>query len=269
MHLSGSLIFLLMACFDKVGRGGLRPFFDWVAESCESSSLWKTQSTQIGVTPNLLVGLEYFIQIIPLIEPKVYLLGAVHQKPILAYSDAEWTALHPPFLPRRGLGGCILKENDYYACSIDTPLNVLFNLAPRNTQIIPLELIAAAGLLYTYKHIVGGKDLVFFIDNQSVCGALTKGTSKSRDLQFLTTAWHVMCQHLHCRVWIEWVPSAANPADILSRQHCSEPEITEQVQGVNEYCEMILPAWSDMGVYDTLDKIIASLRSPPGNPSGI
>ena len=32
LNLAGSSIFLLYSCFDKIARGGLRPFYDWVTE---------------------------------------------------------------------------------------------------------------------------------------------------------------------------------------------------------------------------------------------
>ena len=115
----------------------------------------------------------------------------------------------------------------YMACSANTPMEVVNNLAPRNTQIIPLELLAAAGLMHTFGDRLRGKDLIYFIDNQSVCACLTKGASKSRDIQHLSTAWRSMCHDLGCRVWIEWVPSKSNPADILSRHHKSEENIVK------------------------------------------
>ena len=65
--------------------------------------------------------------------------------------------------------------------------------ATRKTQIIPLELPAATGTLLTFQTDVYGKDVILFIDNQSVCAALTKGASKSKDIQHLTIAWHAVC----------------------------------------------------------------------------
>ena len=107
MKITGVLIFLLMACFDKVGRGGLRPFFDWIAENSESTSIWRTKLNKVNITPQVLIGIDFFIHVIPLIHPRKYLLGVVHPHPVVAYSDAEWTAHHPPLLPSSGLGGCI------------------------------------------------------------------------------------------------------------------------------------------------------------------
>ena len=81
--------------------------------------------------------------------------------------------------------------------------------------------MAAAGMLETYGHLLGGEDVIFFIHNQSVCCALVKGCSRSVDIQLLSTCWQLLCMQLGCRVWIEWLPSESNPADILSRDGIS------------------------------------------------
>ena len=165
MKITSILIFFLMVCFDKIGRGGLRPFFDWISQKSEASSIRRTKLQSISITPGLLVGVDFFLYVIPLIKPKVYRLGIVHPTSVVAYSDAEWTALHPPLLPSRGLGGCFFQEPDYRARSLDTPTKVLFSLALRHTQIIPLELIAAIGLIYTSQKQLHNTDLIFVIDN--------------------------------------------------------------------------------------------------------
>ena len=260
MKITGILIFLLMACFDKLARGGLRPFFDWIADNSDSTSLWRTKLNPIKISASLMVGVEFFLFTIPLIKPRIYSLGIVQPLPVVAYSDAEWTVREPPLLPRRGLGGCIFIDNKYKACSINTPADILFSLAPRDTQIIPLELLAATGLLYTFRKDIENKDLLMFIDNQSVCGALVKGASRSRDIQQLTSAFHAMCAKLRVRVWVEWVPSESNPADILSREHCSEQEI---LAGYEEHQveskPMELPEWSHQQNCDDIGKILKAV----------
>ena len=66
--------------------------------------------------------------------------------------------------PRRYLVGA-------QAAAIDTPQHLVDELSDRKTQIIPLELMAAAGMLYTYQDKLREKYIMFFIDNQSVwCG---------------------------------------------------------------------------------------------------
>ena len=78
--------------------------------------------------------------------------------------------------------------------------------------------MAAAGMLYTYGDKLRGKDVICFMNYQSVCCALVKGCSRSWDIQLLATSWQLLCLQLGCRVWIERFPSEFNPADILCRE---------------------------------------------------
>ena len=80
-----------------------------------------------------------------------------------------------------------------------------------------------------------------FIDNQSVCCALVKGCSRSWDIQLLATSWQRFCLQIGCRVWIEWVPSESNPADILSR--AGETLYATQSGLVDP---LLLPPWVDV-----------------------
>ena len=79
---------------------------------------------------------------------------------------------------------------------------------------------------------------MFFIDNQSICAALAKGASRAVDLQILCAGFHALAQRLGIRVWVEWIPSHANPADELSRYFYSR------------FCKvgtLTLPSWVTLG----------------------
>ena len=107
LKITGTLIFLLLSCFDKIARGGLRSFFDWISENVEFTALWNNKSSRKALTPSLLVRIEFFLRMIPRIQPKIYSIGILVPRPVIAYSDAEWTpAANPPLLPSKGLGGC-------------------------------------------------------------------------------------------------------------------------------------------------------------------
>ena len=161
---------------------------------------------------------------------------------MVIYSDAEWSPPpHPPLAFDKGLGGCIFVDDQMKGCALETPEHICNAMAPRQTQIIPLELLASAGVLNTFSSDVEGRDVILFIDNQSVCCALTKGSSRSRDIQTLTTAWHAMCMTLHCRVWIEWVPTKCNPADDLSRLGTAYFE-----RNRDSIWPLILPDWANL-----------------------
>ena len=87
--------------------------------------------------------------------------------------------------------------------------------------------------------------------------------SHSRDIQQLSTGFHALCVEWGCRVWLEWVPSKSNPADILSRGHRSE-EFIKKLYDLNSahYEEMVLPKWVDQHAFVRIDKILEEVKSP-------
>ena len=80
------------------------------------------------------------------------------------------------------------------AASGEPPGWVMRSLFERKKQIIPLELRAAASALQLWGEKLQARDVLFFIDNQSVCAALCKGTSRSTDIQVYATAFHAWCR---------------------------------------------------------------------------
>ena len=259
MTLAGKLIFLLMACFNKLARGGLQPFFEWLANNAAYDCSTSIRlDTTYRTTPSLLLATDFFIRGLQLLQPRIYTLGSVNLLPIIIYSDAEWTILDEPPWLRKGLGG-ILWDDDYpSAAALDTPHSLVEALPHRKTQIIPLELMAAAGMLHTYGNMLRGRDVIFFIDNQSVCSALTKGCSRAWDIQIMATAWHLTTMKLGCRVWIEWVPSDSNPADILSRHGKS---LFKTANGKVD--ELILPDWVNIDKRKSINFVLDSVGKEP------
>ena len=126
------------------------------------------------------MGMVFFIRGINLPRPGLYKLAEIQLPPVIIYSDADWTVLNKPPWLSKGLGGIMWEPGQKHrAAATDTPQQLVDGLSKRETQIIPLELMAAARMLYTYGDKLRGKDVIFFIDNQSVCCALVKGCSRS------------------------------------------------------------------------------------------
>ena len=50
MVLTGKLIFLLMSCFNKMARGGLQPFFQWLSDHSAYSSTANSNSDHLKRT---------------------------------------------------------------------------------------------------------------------------------------------------------------------------------------------------------------------------
>ena len=80
-----------------------------------------------------------------------------------------------------------------------------------------MELLAAIAAIFTFIDDLKGLPVIAWIDNQSVRAALASGTSKAEDIHALTSAVHWFCAEHHVGLWVEWVPSATNLADELSR----------------------------------------------------
>ena len=72
LHLAGSLVFLLYSCFDKIARGDLRPFYDWVTDRVDSATLWRTKDRHLALSPSVMGVIQFFLRALSLLEPRVY-----------------------------------------------------------------------------------------------------------------------------------------------------------------------------------------------------
>ena len=78
----------------------------------------------------------------------------------------------------------------------------------------------------------------------------------------MCTRWHLFSLEIGCRIWIEWVPSDCNPADILSRQSESLFHTTS-----GEIDILALPAWVDMRGARDINEILERVRGLSVLPS--
>ena len=84
-----------------------------------------------------------------MLKPRLYKLGEIQLPPVIIYSDAEWTVLDKPSWLSKGLWGIMWEPGqEPWAAATDTPQPLVDGLSRRETQIIPLEVMAAAGMLY-------------------------------------------------------------------------------------------------------------------------
>ena len=173
-----------MSCFHIIARGGPQPFFQWLANNSAYGSptcnSWQTSTTapskqcslasRFKIDFSLAMGMGLFIRGIPLLKPRLYKLGEIQRPPVIIYSDAEWTVLDKPPWLSKGLGGPMWEpaQKPRAAAAADTPQQLVDGLSKRETQIIPLELMAAAGMLYTYGEKLRGKDDIFHRQSERV-----------------------------------------------------------------------------------------------------
>ena len=77
------------------------------------------------------------------------------------------------------------------------------------------------GVLVSYltlpDEFLRGRSIVHFVDNTVALSAVVNGFAGQPDMATLVLATQEALIRLRCRVWFEWVPSAANISDWPSR----------------------------------------------------
>ena len=86
-----------------------------------------------------------------------------------------------------------------------------------------------------------------WIDNSGAIGALVKGYSGIPDCAHIVNTFHFAVAKLGVSsLWIDYVASESNPADVHSRLHeMSEAEATEALRTFGEPVAMRLPVFAD------------------------
>ena len=70
--------------------------------------------------------------------------------------------------------------------------------------------------------MLAGRDVIWFIDNETVCASAIRGTSSMPEVGSILDSAIVCLSRQSTRVWYEWTDSRSNPSDGLSREgvHC-------------------------------------------------
>ena len=79
-----------------------------------------------------------------------------------------------------------------------------------------------------------GRDIVWFIDNETVCASAVRGTSSMQEVSAILDASIVCLSRQNTRVWYEWIDSKSNPSDGLSRLGINCP-VARRLCGTHTY----------------------------------
>ena len=93
----------------------------------------------------------------------------------------------------------------------------LASVAPKETYVNQLELIAAVAAYRTYPALLRDRLVHHFIDNQAARSALIKGYSGRRDSAVIVGLMHTTLATLACHPWFGFVYSEDNGSDGPSR----------------------------------------------------
>ena len=207
--LYGCLNFLGHGCCGKVGRSGLL-------------ALQERQTSKQGpfpVTDDLVSSLQLVQALLSLRPCRHYDLQPSGQQRFVAASDAAQDA------PQEGSAGCLFlspaKERLAFILEVDDRLFNLWDEQP--AKIAQLELVVVLMALAFYAPYVRGKHGLWFIDNVAALMSLIKGRSSTAELDLMSGAVHAILCGLGCATYFEWVQSADNWSDGISRAGLRDP----------------------------------------------
>ena len=207
----GKLIFMSMAFVGKVGRVGTkvlaqRMYFD--------TPPWRLS---FALTRAL-----YFLQLVLTMLPSLRIdLWSVGEPLVVIASDAQADPGSQPSAGYIMLGG----SGDVRKAGFNQfpeQLLALWGYAAevREAGGNPIALCEAAVVLFALWHRrkdLANQRIIWFVDNTAALQSLVKGSSSNQILCRIVEAFHIICFHLKCRVWLEYVQSADNWSDGISR----------------------------------------------------
>ena len=160
----------------------------------------------------LLTDLHWWSRLLasPLPRRRVQLTGD-RPPPLLLYTDAEGGG---------GIGAALFAHasaSPLHWLSSRTPQWFFTQLLDRRTQIVPLEALAVVAALLTWSSLLRHQRVIIMVDNVSVVGALRKGSSTKRDINLIVGTTHMLLADLDIDLFVHWVPSKYNVADLPSR----------------------------------------------------
>ena len=198
----------------KIGRGAMHPIIK------REHSL----DGQVCLSADIDAALRLLRRLLQLDIPDTVLFSTSRRDSTVAvFSDARWEPRAPLLYGFGAVAFVVFLPSDQVVFAwAEVPHEVFVSQAKlheRKTYICPLEEIALVAayfnpaLMSVFEHC----DMNHFADNTAANGAAWKGYSPAVDLAVLSNAFHLQLLKLQTRVWIEWVPSAANIADDPTR----------------------------------------------------
>ena len=223
---------------DRDTAGKLRGDLNWMFSNCAGhvgrfagptlSSL--QQRSDPGLTPAEEDTLRVLRSIVANAQPRDISICGAPAMPVRIYSDASF---------EDGVLrlGWVVFPNDAqpFGGTCCVPESVLQAWTPRKQQIFPGE--SFCGLLIPWLHgsQLRHHDILWFIDNEAAVSALIRGASTQEDVHLIAQFSHVLTHALQCRIWYEWVDSASNPSDGLSRAGLHDAWSVNQPWDLQEY----------------------------------
>jgi len=145
------------------------------------------------------------------------------EQPVIIYTDAAavGTAIR--------IGILAVVDGHTYVHSTDVPSEVVATWAPRGSYINLGELLAGPVVLHLLSRRLRGRAIIWFVDNVAAAAAMSRAASSSRDGSHLAGVMALSLIALRARAWFEYVESASNPSDVLSRDAYNDATVKDHI----------------------------------------
>ena len=150
---------------------------------------------------------------------------AVQKRRLLVYTDASAVGT------KVRIGAMVIDpEGETEVMVYDPPEDVVAAWGDGDTIINQAELHAIPVVASTMPETLRSRDAIMFIDNSAAESALVKAGSPTQTMCQIALVATAALASLRVRAWYEHVPSADNPADVLSRAGLDDETVAAKVQ---------------------------------------
>ena len=245
--------------FGRVARLGMRAL---------KSRQYQKENT-VELDEQLRMGLRFLVETLPALGPRSTRIVGPTPRPTVIYSDASWpenmtaeeavSAGEPP-----RLGWVIFTPGEKpKGFSMELGKEFTSILFPRKTQILAAEAVAVLTALVLTPELLEGKELVWFVDNEAALSSLIRGTSRAEDVGHIAACAQLAMMERSCAAWFEWIDSASNPSDGLSRDGVRDQWTIQQGWDLEE----IRPeAFAKVAEYLSHEKVVRITGLAPTGP---
>ena len=245
--LFGKARFMMSPCFGCLGKACLQPIM-----------AREHQRSTGEITPDLADSLEFIEFLCNHLPPTELPLTPSELEPVIIFTDAEGKKRDSQGAPTGHLGFVVYHPvfGRRYASAKapDDWVRLFDSIKERDTYIGQFELAAAiTPLLSLPPEWLAGRPVELWIDNSGAIGALIKGYSGVPDCARIVNMFHFACAKARIQsIWIDYVPSKSNPADLPSRFH--EMTAAERMSALHDLgldpardqIDMRLPSFANM-----------------------
>ena len=239
--LFGKARFMLSPCFSSVGKACLQPI-----------AAREYQRRAFELTDDLRDSIEFIEFLCDALPPLELPLLPSQLDKVVIFTDAEGKQRDGEQIPEGHLGFVVYHpvhgRRYAYAKAPDDWVTLFDKIKERKAYISQYELAAAiTPFLSLPEEWLRNRPVELWIDNSGAVGSLIKDYSGVPDCARIVNMFHFAVAKLGiASLWIDYVPSESNPADVPSRLHeMSEEDAARELSSFGEPMKMVLPSFAD------------------------